>query len=679
MSGYTSVFSGSQVILPSGRSYSALALVEDTTLLWPTEEAGDGAQLTAILDVTPDTSGWQIMLPPADEASPGSAALFVNVGVDSFEVRVNDGSLSIVTVAAGVAVYVYLSDNGSTNGTWQSFTLGAGSVNPSLASQTGAGLVYFAGLLAQGYPISDISSATYSVTESDRATLLVATGGATTCNLAAITGSFNSQFFFLAKNSGSGTLTLDPASSQTIDGQTSIVLNQNESCFVLLDTTGSTWRTVGRPATSTATSVTSGLINIAGTGSTTLSSAQLAFTLQEFQGTLAGNRLVTYGAQTGVWYVYNNTSGAFTTTFRVDGSDTGVVVDQGSRAIITLNGVNATLAFTFAGGSGSVTSVATGTDLTGGPITGSGTVSHANSGVAAGSYGDATSWPAFTVNARGHVSSASSFPLPTVTGFLPTTGGTGTGTYAFLGPVSVASLTATSASISGLGAFGAVSATNANFSGSAAAATFTGTSASISGTGAFGVVSATSVNASGALTGAAATVTGTGAFGAVTATNVTASGAVTAATMTATSANVSGTGAFGVVTGTSAVFSSTGTAISATAGTGAFGAILLGGTAIAAGASGTPTNVRLPVGGSSIIVKRGTGTTNGVGSLTVTFGTAFPNTFIGANLSLLGAPPNTNTYLYYDSETTSGFQVRSVSDSGVNRSSTPVYWEASGS
>lgn len=47
--------------------------------------------------------------------------------------------------------------------------------------------------------------------------------------------------------------------------------------------------------------------------------------------------------------------------------------------------------------SGTVTSVATGTDLSGGTITSTGTISHANSGVTAGTY------KSVTVNARGHV------------------------------------------------------------------------------------------------------------------------------------------------------------------------------------------------------------------------------------------------------------------------------------
>jgi hypothetical protein len=77
----------------------------------------------------------------------------------------------------------------------------------------------------------------------------------------------------------------------------------------------------------------------------------------------------------------------------------------------------------FASGSG-VTSIATGTGLTGGPITSTGTISIDVTGVTAATYGSATTAPAIAVNAQGKITSATNTTITPAVGSIT---GLGTG------------------------------------------------------------------------------------------------------------------------------------------------------------------------------------------------------------------------------------------------------------
>jgi Repeat of unknown function (DUF5907) len=196
-------------------------------------------------------------------------------------------------------------------------------------------------------------------------------------------------------------------------------------------------------------SVTAGkLANTAVTAGTYGNSTQVAQLTVDAQGriTNAVNTTITGAAPTGaaggdLTGNYPNptvTTSAINTAKIADGAVTDVKVTSVAPAKITAggaitgqilkwNGANWTPQADNAG-LGTVTSITAGTGLTGGTITGTGTIALGNTGVAAASYGSTTQVPQITVDAQGRITAASN---TTISGVAPAgaAGGNLAGTY----------------------------------------------------------------------------------------------------------------------------------------------------------------------------------------------------------------------------------------------------------
>jgi hypothetical protein len=406
MSSYTNTFTGAPVQI-SPTSYRRFLLNSDTTLSWPQYNEDTGNVVADVMEIEPNAASLSILMPPANQISEGKASLIRNLGSFSFDVKNNSGS-SIQVIAPGQVFWVYITDNSSVDGSWSSFQFGTGTSSADAASLAGNGLVAISTLLNTAMPVSQFNSST-TLTNNSRASVALWTGGSGTFSLSSASDLGN-NWYVLIKNSGTGTVSIDPSGSEQIDGSsTPVPLDPEESCVVVC--TGSQFYTLCKNDVM-AISFTRLVKSVAGGSNVTLTSAEAGYDIQEYTGALTASINVILPTAVSRWWVYNNTSGAFSLTVKTS-AGTGIAVPQGTRQILHCDGTN--IVKSIDGGSGTVTSVATGTGLTGGPIITTGTIALANTAVSAGTYGTASQVSSFTVDAQGRITSASNISISATT------------------------------------------------------------------------------------------------------------------------------------------------------------------------------------------------------------------------------------------------------------------------
>lgn len=337
MTTYTDVF-GSDTVPPAGNAYTAISLTADTTFYWP--ETASGTNLVAdIMDVTP-SAAWTMTLPPASEVSEGRNLLIRNVG--AFTITVNDSAAgTITTVAAGAVKYIYLQDNSTAAGTWGVFTFGTGTSAADASALAGYGLKVIGATLAQDYPTT-ASAASDSVVLANRAsTRIYSSSGAVTCSLLAAS-SAGSGFFINISNQGTGVVTIDPNSTETVDGASTKDINPGESATLVCD--GVKWVTIGY-GRSTVFQFTKLVLDITAGGTLTLTSTQAQNKLIQFIGVAPGAVTVTVPAVVAVYYIQCSYTGGFGLTLKtVTGA--GIALTGSDRTIAYCDGTDVVAAQT---------------------------------------------------------------------------------------------------------------------------------------------------------------------------------------------------------------------------------------------------------------------------------------------------------------------------------------------
>ena len=334
MTTYTNTFGGTN-IYPSDVSYRYVSLTISQVLDWPLEAAPSTDVVAKIMDVNATTTSLVITMPDATEAGTGETVLFNNVGANTFTVKTATGTV-ICAPQSGTTFQIYLTDNSTVSGTWRSFQYGASASSTNAAALAGLGIKAIATTLNQSMPVSTFST-NYTAGTSDRAKALVWTGGAGTLSFNGAP-TLGGDWFVNVRNSGTGDLTLNPNSSELINGVSTLILSPGDSAIVVTD--GLEFWTIGF-GQSAVYAFSLLQIDISGSGNYTLSVAELNKTAYVFTGTLTGDRDIIVPTTVQQYWVSNQTSGSYQLGVRTAGqASPGVTIAQNARGIFYCDGTN---------------------------------------------------------------------------------------------------------------------------------------------------------------------------------------------------------------------------------------------------------------------------------------------------------------------------------------------------
>ena len=331
---YTQVFGGT-TLYPSDVSFLALSLTADTTLEWPLESSTLAPVAASIIDVTP-TGAFAITMPDATLTAPGQTVLFNNLGPSTVLVKNASGG-TILSMLAGTQWSVYLASNATAAGTWRTFQSGASTAQAQASALAGFGIIATGSTLSVAEPVTGFNT-NITLPAGARGAAYLWSGGLGTVSLISAS-TLGNNWFVDIRNGGSGNLTIDPSSSELINGATTLVLTPGDSCRVVTD--GVAWYTFGLGRSAVFAFDYTAISLTGQTSPYTLSGSELNRIAYKFSGTLTANMEVVVPSTTQQYWVDNSTTGgSFTLGIRTAAQTPAVNVARGSRGIFYSDGSN---------------------------------------------------------------------------------------------------------------------------------------------------------------------------------------------------------------------------------------------------------------------------------------------------------------------------------------------------
>jgi hypothetical protein len=332
MTSYVNPYTG-QTISPSQVGYEQLTINTDAVLQWPINGNTDSV-VANIIEIEATVANLDVFMPPATSVSTGQSALIRNIGAYPFTVVDTSGN-TIVNIASGVAEYIYVTDNSTINGSWETVTFGAGTSAANAATLAGYGLKAVSTTLNTVTPVSLFSS-NYTILPEDQSSLYVWTGGAGTVTMPSASG-VGADWFVIIKNDGTGILNVTAVGSNTIDGLTTKQLQIEESFVVVSD--GSTFYSYayGQSQTFYFTQLTKTVTG----GVVILTASEASSIIQEYQGVLVSDCTVVVPPTVQLYSFKNSTTGAYNLTFTtgVSGALT-ITLPQNQTILAICDGTN---------------------------------------------------------------------------------------------------------------------------------------------------------------------------------------------------------------------------------------------------------------------------------------------------------------------------------------------------